>query len=50
MGLPKSVLGMPSKKKKKQKYGTLSQKVGGGPNLIPNFFLMFKWDIEGWEG
>ena len=22
---------------KKQKYGTLSQKVGGGPNRIPNF-------------
>ena len=31
-------LGMPSKsKKKKQKCGTLSQKVGGGPNRIPNF-------------
>ena len=31
-----SNLGMPPKKNP-QKYGTLSQKVGGGPNRIPNF-------------
>ena len=35
------------KKGKKQKYGTLSQKVGGGPDRIPNFSKFSNGTLRG---